>query len=1163
MSADKNKTALQELLEFEMSKKKAARESSGGNRETGQVQPKRPEPKRAVSKSERRLFERFKQELIFVRSAMNAQGVEMEDDTFPVLLSIMQVPELRERLADWLERPSSLIFEGEEIAALRQYLRDTVTNKPPGNQDKLDWYTFQLETDHGVKLAEWVDKSFMSSLLNKGFQEFLNTFSAKRKENEAFTHWLKENHKPLSYRSFRDTAVRLRTALSESIKGQDTAIDGVCDAYAQSVLRKSSGPRGIFTLLGAPGTGKTFLAETFAKALPRVEGENYQILKFSMEQFNHSRANGSLFGTGSFYTEAALGQLTDPVRNVPKTIIIFDEIEKAHPEVIQSLLGVLDRGIGKDVTSLKEADFSQAFIFFTTNLGQQVLENRRNSGQVLGTLDAQSVVSLLQNTEANPRGLSPEFLSRLGKGKFLVFEELPASSLIEIYTNAWNASVSDSQVETSVPECSTGLATVHLLSHLPSLSARAAASAPEQDLVEYMDRALEEFDASGAGHSSEYSTAKIEGVRELLTVLLKEYDLQSPLNVLLIDDDKKTSSLLEEELVSAQIRLAPHSSRASDLLGDARPDLIIIDLVITGEPNDGGNASKAALQQAIDLRTQFPGVPILIFGLNLENSAENHRLFRLAKNFQGVAGALVYRSDKPEGFVQWVNFHLELLSCARLVNELRRSQKRLTFSWKGQLENGQLVMSPDLTRLEQAVSAEDIGGVAGLGQVPTERIADVVGNERAVKKIFQAVGWLSKPKEIGKFGISPPSGYLLEGPPGTGKTFLAKAVAGECGLPFFSVNGADFVQRYYGESGRLVRELFAKARQYAPSIIFIDEIDAFAMSRDQERRPEVSGINALLSEMDGFDSRKHPVLVLAATNYRSRLDPALLRAGRFDEVIVCDLPNKSARLEMIRRGYEKVGLDASTEEVESLAMRTQGSSAADIDALIREAIYQAVSEDREPTIQDVEEACARVVYGSVRTDLKLAQEEKWSTACHEAGHALASHLMMPDKKLDYLSIQPRTDSLGFVSYREDSENPRGAMSMTAKELKAHLIVFLAGREAERILLGAEQMSTGATSDLSRANELAYHAITECGLDEELGPVTVNVAGPVSGKLSGLVTERLRHWLAEAEKQCFELLSRHREPLTAVAEFLNEHESMEGSEFLDLVGRKSLFEFGEM
>lgn len=1164
MSADKNKSVLQELLEFERSKKKASQETSGATPAGASKKTVQTEPKKKVSKSERKRYDNFKQELIFVRSAMNAQGVKMEDDTFPALLALMQVPELRRQLANWLGRPASLLYEGEHIALLRQHLRDSVTNKPPGDQSYADWYTFQLQSDEGKKLAEWVDKSFMSLLLRDGFEGFLSTFSSTRETNEAFTHWLKENHKPLSYRYFREAAARLRTLLSESVKGQDAAIDGVCDAYAQSVLRKSSGPRGIFMLLGAPGTGKTFLAETFAKALPRIEGEDYQILKFSMEQFNDSDANSALFGNGNFYSGAALGQLTDAVRNVPKSIIIFDEIEKAHSEVIQSLLGVLDRGIGKDETSLKEADFSQAFIFFTTNLGQQVLEKRRDSGQVLGTLDAQNVAGILQKSKDNPRGLSPEFLSRAGKGKFLVFEELPASSLIEIYANAWNASANDALVETSVPFCSIELATLHLLTHLPSLSARAASSAPEQDVVEYLDRALEEFDASSAGaQDSESAGAKIEGVRELLTEFSKEYDLQAPLNVLLIDDDTKTRSLLENELVSAQIRVASHSSQVFDLVGDARPDLILLDLVISGDPDEGNSAKKVALQQAIDLRTQFPGVPMLVFGLNLEKSAENHRLFHLAKNFQGVTGVFAYRSDKPEGFVRWVNSHLELLRCARLVNELRRSQKRLNFSWKGRLENGQLVMSPDLTRLEKAVSAEDIGGVAGLGQVPTERIADVVGNERAVKKIFQAVGWLSKPKEIGKFGISPPSGYLLEGPPGTGKTFLAKAVAGECGLPFFSVNGADFVQKYYGESGRLVRELFAKARQYAPSIIFIDEIDAFAMSRDKEQRPEVSGINALLSEMDGFDSRKHPVLVLAATNYRSRLDPALLRAGRFDEVIVCDLPNKSARLEMIRRGYEKVGLDASTEEVESLAMRTQGSSAADIDALIREAIYHAVSEGREPTEQDIEDACARVVYGSIRTDLKLAQEEKWSTACHEAGHALATHLMMPGKKLDYLSIQPRTDSLGFVSYREDSDNPRGAMSMTAKELKAHLIVFLAGREAERILLGAEQMSTGATSDLSRANELAYHAITECGLDEELGPIMVNVAGPVSGKLSGLVTERLRHWLAEAEEQCFELLSRHREPLTAVAEFLNEHESMEGSDFLDLVGRKSLFEFGEM
>ena len=179
---------------------------------------------------------------------------------------------------------------------------------------------------------------------------------------------------------------------------------------------------------------------------------------------------------------------------------------------------MLDRGIGKDETSLKEADFSQAFIFFTTKLGQQVLEKRRDSGQVLGTLDAQNVAGILQKNKDNPRGLSPEFLSRAGKGKFLVFEELPASSLIEIYANAWNASANDALVETSVPFCSIELATLHLLTHLPSLSARAASSAPEQDVVEYLDRALEEFDASSAGAQDlESAGAKIEGVRELLT----------------------------------------------------------------------------------------------------------------------------------------------------------------------------------------------------------------------------------------------------------------------------------------------------------------------------------------------------------------------------------------------------------------------------------------------------------------------------------------------------------------------------------------------------------------------------------------------------------------------------------------------------------------------
>jgi len=314
----------------------------------------------------------------------------------------------------------------------------------------------------------------------------------------------------------------------------------------------------------------------------------------------------------------------------------------------------------------------------------------------------------------------------------------------------------------------------------------------------------------------------------------------------------------------------------------------------------------------------------------------------------------------------------------------------------------------------------------------------------------------------------------------------------------------------------------------------------------------VSGINALLSEMDGFDSRAHPVLVLAATNYRVSLDAALLRSGRFDEVIVCDLPNKAARKEMIRRGLLRVGLGENDEAIESLAMRTQGASAADIDGLIREAIYHAVSDGRSPTQKDIEEACSRVVYGAVRTDLKLARDEKYATAVHEAGHAVATHVLMPTKRLDYLSIQPRSSGLGFVSYREESDNARGQLSMRVSELKNQLAVFLAGREAERLMLGESEMSTGATEDLRRATGLALYAIEQCGLDQEIGSVYLTPESSVAEYYRDAVAKRLDSWLSEAEKRCADLLREHEGVLMRVSDALFEQEAFGGDTFYQLI-----------
>jgi len=1152
------KSLFDELQEFAQKEGEAGRKESEGAEGSPERSGGQP------SDADREAFwNRFKpmwDELVYIKQAVAPGDENWQAGHIEVLLAILQVPDLRDELAEWLGRPASLIVEGPAIRRLRQKLLEAVTLKPPGNQDKSDWYTFWTEVAEKSKDKKQYQPGYIGEITEAlrqwqnggGFNAFLSAFiDSGKRISDSFLVWLKTNRQRLDYRSFRRDASQLRLALKSRVKGQTAAVEGVADAYAQSILRKSSGPRSIFTLMGPPGTGKTLLAESFAEVLPDIVGENYQVLRFSMEQFNDWNANKTLFGVGQFYTEASLGQLTDPVLNNPKSVIIFDEIEKASPEVIQSLLGVLDRGAARDETSLKTADFSQSFVFFTTNLGQSVLKQRKESGQELGTLDQRSVSGILEAGEDNPQGLSPEFISRLSKGKFLVFEELPQESLLEIYTSAWNELNEETQIEVSVPRCGYSLAALQLLSRIPDLSARGADTAPEQDIVEFLDQLLEQADAQRQSGSMQRLAYRIERVGSTLESLMDDEEISAPLDMFIIDDDARAADLLETKVPNLSLARVSEWHDLAEHAPERVPELILIDLFIHADQQNG--TGTPALQQLLDIRKRFPEVPVLVFAIDGRQTDQGKRALNTAHNFEGVKDIRTLDSTDPSEFIEWVNGYVERLRYARLLKAFNRKQKRLRFSWACHVEGEKnLVMSPDLVHVEPVIQKEHIGGVAGLGAIPDERLSDVVGNERAVNTIHRAVGWLDRPRDIGKFGITPPRGYLLEGPPGTGKTFLAKAVAGECGIPFFSVNGADFVQTYYGEGGRLVRELFANARQYAPSIVFIDEIDAFAMSRDNGQRPDVSAINALLSEMDGFNSRSHPVLMLAATNYRESLDAALLRSGRFDEVIVCDLPNKAARKEMIRRGFQRAGLGDADETIESLAMRTQGSSAADIDALIREAIYHAVSDDRSPTVQDIEEACSRVVYGAVRTDLKLAEEEKFATAVHEAGHAIATHVLMPGKHLDYLSIQPRSSSLGFVSYRDESDNARGQLSMTVTQLKEQVVVFLAGREAERLMLGEDAMSTGATDDLRRATGLARHAIEECGLDPEIGPIAMDSKSPLAAHYRIAVAERLESWLSEAESRCANLLKEHQDSLKVVADALFDEESLDGESFSKLV-----------
>jgi len=448
------------------------------------------------------------------------------------------------------------------------------------------------------------------------------------------------------------------------------------------------------------------------------------------------------------------------------------------------------------------------------------------------------------------------------------------------------------------------------------------------------------------------------------------------------------------------------------------------------------------------------------------------------------------------------------------------------------------------------------------GEMSTVTFADVGGADEVEVELKEVIDFLDHPERFNKIGAKLPKGILLVGPPGTGKTLLAKATAGEAGVPFFSISGSEFVEMFVGVGASRVRDLFDQAKAKAPCIIFIDEIDAIGQSRSgamavKSNDEREQTLNQLLYEMDGFDANEG-VVIMGATNRPEVLDKALLRAGRFDRQIVVPLPTEKGRLQILQIHAAKVSL-AQDVELEKLAQITTGFSGADLANLVNEAALLAVRRGAQKvTMVDFDLAIERIVAGLQR-DMPLEGDIRAKVAYHEGGHALVSHLLPLTDKVHKVSIIPTSrGALGFTM--EMPEEDRHLMSKPA--LEQRLAVMLGGRAAE--LLVFAETSTGASNDLERATDLARRMATEFGMSEALGPV--RYAGPAgSGYLDGQVATRnlspdienlidaeIRRLLDGAHETALELLTTHETDLREIARVLQEEEVISGETVSEIV-----------
>ena len=442
------------------------------------------------------------------------------------------------------------------------------------------------------------------------------------------------------------------------------------------------------------------------------------------------------------------------------------------------------------------------------------------------------------------------------------------------------------------------------------------------------------------------------------------------------------------------------------------------------------------------------------------------------------------------------------------------------------------------------------------------KFPDVAGADEEKEELQEVVEFLRNPSKFDTLGARIPKGVLLVGPPGTGKTLLARAVAGEADVPFFSISGSDFVEMYVGVGASRVRDLFDQAKKNSPSIIFIDEIDAVGRHRGagmgggHDEREQT--LNQLLVEMDGFGANEG-VIVIAATNRPDILDPALLRPGRFDRQVTVNYPDTKGRTEILKvhaKG-KPIGPDV---DLESIAHATVGFTGADLENLLNEAALLAARRDKKAiTMEEIDEAALKVEVGSEKKSHRISEKDKKITAYHEAGHAVVSFYLEHEDPVHQISVIPRGMAAGFTLHRPIEDKAH----MTKNAMLDRLVTLLGGRVAEALVLG--DISTGASNDIERATEIARGMVTKYGMSDKLGPIAFgsdnnevflgknygqvrNYSESVASEIDNEIESIIRN----AYKRTEDLLNEHMDKLHIIARKLFEHEKMSGEEFTEIM-----------
>ena len=921
----------------------------------------------------------------------------------------------------------------------------------------------------------------------------------------------------------------LKQKLSERVIGQQHAVDEVvqtvfeCDAFTSlKAPEERRGPLASFLFTGPSGVGKTLLSKTLGEVLGR------KTLLVDMSTFSDNLANNKFNGD---HGEQAL--VTGFVKENPDGVIIFDEIEKAHMNTLYLFLQILDEGHLMDMRIKKNVSFKNNIVIITTNAGKTLYEDPTVTN--LSGVPRRVILDALRK-DVNPQtgaAFFPEFITtRFANGHVVLFNHLEPYALMEIIKKTILE-------QTELFKKSYGIDVSFDINRLAALVLYSAGGISDARTLIGMTKSIVVKELMETVMQTYFKSGRVVDTLKKIEIVIATYsagqdvkdlfESRKGMNMVVFADDFVAKDIADENIDNLSLKCFSELSAAKSAVRGV-VDCVLIDPAaglrdMVRVPNDIEDVRSDGMELFSYVAEYYPELPIYI--LDTRMRGEDAFATLLSKGARGIARYDSDNADKLHKALMEISLTASINNASYSVG---RAGKFLSYNCSQYtLDETTAVISFEKLALKVAPISTDKSSMAVADSMGVT-FKDVIGCTAAKEALTEYISFIKDPRAALAKGLKVPKGILLYGPPGTGKTMLAKAMANECGAAFFPIAATSFFNPYVGQTDINIREMFSRARRYAPSIIFIDEADAIA----RQRTGGISGhhseeaLTTFLSEMDGFKTdEKRPVFIIAATNYAISgtggmvLDAAFVR--RFDRRIFVDLPDEDARLEFIKVKLTRHAIDFGVDNEKVLlnfAKRTSGMSNADLDIIIEKYVRETAG--REPVPGEFMDAIDAFRFGEVNKidPLKLRQ-----TACHESGHALINRLL--GNKVSFLTVVSRGNFGGYMEH--ESDETKG--NYTFNELMDRVCCALAGRAAEILVYGNDLgLNTGASSDIRNARQLIRSALDDYAMGDNLFSRT-KVA-----ECESLIQKQYDRAAA--------LLTEHRETLDRLTELLLKHKSLD-------------------